>query len=215
RLGLLSPAAFLPLAEEQGLAVDLDLWVLRTASTALAEAMADTSHQADPPYLAVNVSVHTLLDDRLLPAVREARSERDLAPGQLVVELIESRSLIDLPGVVERLTELRRMGVRVSLDDFGTGYSTLTWLHRLPMDQIKIDRSFVAPLPDDASSIALVRGVVALASEIGVAVVAEGVEDTGQRDALIAAGCRHVQGYLYGRPDPSLVRCLRLGGAEA
>ncbi len=166
-------------------------------------------------YLAVNVSVTTLLDDRLLPAVRQARTEHGLAPGQLVLELIESRSLIDVPGVVERLTELRRMGVRVSLDDFGTGYSTLTWLHGLPIDQIKIDRSFVAPLPDHAASVALVRGVVALARELDIAVVAEGVETDAQLDALLGAGAELVQGFLFGRPDESLAGCLRLGTASS
>ena len=200
RLGLLTPAAFLSIAEEHGLTVDVDLWVLRAAAATAWPHGADAD--ADPLYLAVNVSTETLLDDRLPAAIRDVLRDRRARAGQLVVELIESRPLVDLPGVVERLTELRHMGVRVSLDDFGTGYSTLTWLQQLPIDQIKIDRSFVAPLPGDRAATALVRGVVALCRELGIEVVAEGVETTEQLAALRAAGCQRVQGFLFGQPAP-------------
>ena len=97
------------------------------------------------------------------------------------------------------------MGVRTALDDFGTGYSTLSWLQRLPVDRIKLDRSFIAELPDPAAQV-LVRGVVALAEELGIGVVAEGVETVEQRDALVAVGCRLLQGYLLGRPAAELPR---------
>jgi diguanylate cyclase (GGDEF)-like protein len=210
RLGTLAPAAFLPLAEQRGLVVDLDLVVLRDACRTFAAALADRSIEA-ARHLAVNVSVVTLLDERLVAVVREARGAFDLAPGQLVLEVTENRSLVDLPGVVQRLTELRRMGVRISLDDFGTGYSTLTWLQGLPIDQIKIDRSFVAPLPQEPAA-ALVRGIVALGRELSLEVVAEEVEREDQLAALHAAGCRRVQGYLFGRPTPDLAAALRGAG---
>jgi diguanylate cyclase (GGDEF)-like protein len=201
RLGLLAPAAFLTIAQERGMAVDLDLWVLAEAArhhATLAPA-ARTSHQ-----LAVNLSAATLLDDRLLPAVRATRTTHGLASGQLVLEVVESRSLVDLPGVAERLVALRHMGVRVALDDFGTGYSTLWWLLQLPIDQIKIDRGFVAPLPDDPAAAALVRGVLAMARELEVEVVAEGVEDHAQLAALEAAGCEVAQGDLLGVPTETM-----------
>ena len=114
--------------------------------------------------------------------------------------MVESRSLIDLPGIVERLVELRRLGIRISLDDFGTGFSTLAWLNTLPVDQIKIDRSFIKNLPD-ASSVSLVQGILALASKLAVEVIAEGVETTEQLDSLRSNGAVLAQGYLLGRPS--------------
>jgi diguanylate cyclase (GGDEF)-like protein len=214
RLGELSPAAFLALAEQRGLAVDLDLAVLDDACRSFAEVVGPEASgdagAAVPYHLAVNVSVTTLLDDRFAAAVRDARTRHGLAPGQLLLEITENRSLVDLPGVVQRLTELRRMGVRISLDDFGTGYSTLTWLHGLPIDQVKIDRSFVTPLPDDEAAAALVRGVVALGRELALEVVAEGVETEAQLATLRAAGCRWAQGYRFGRPSSCLASTLGL-----
>jgi EAL domain-containing protein (putative c-di-GMP-specific phosphodiesterase class I) len=196
RLGLLAPAAFLPLAEETGLVTDLDLWAIQTACATLA---GWPQPGGRPLHMAVNLASATLVDPRLLPTVRGALDRFRLAPERLILEVVESRSLIDLPSVVERLTELRRLGIRISLDDFGTGYSTLAWLNTLPVDQIKIDRSFIMTLPDDAS-LALVRGVLALARELKVEVVAEGVETRAQLAALREAGCDLVQGYLLGRP---------------
>lgn len=200
RLGLLPPAAFLPLAEETGFITELDLWVTGAACEALAGW--PQSH-GRALHVAVNLASATLGDPRLLPTVRTALKRNNLTPERLVLELVESRSLNDLPGVVDRLTELRQLGVRISLDDFGTGYSTLTWLSTLPIDQIKIDRSFVMTLPDDASC-ALVRGVLALTRELGVEVVAEGVETPDQLSALRKVGCTTVQGFLLGRPVPQL-----------
>jgi EAL domain-containing protein (putative c-di-GMP-specific phosphodiesterase class I) len=124
-------------------------------------------------------------------------------PARLCLEVIESQSLVDLPTVAARLTELRRMGVRTALDDFGTGYSTLSWLQRLPVDRIKLDRTFITGLPEAPAQL-LVRGVVALADQLGIEVVAEGVETPEQLAALQEAGCRLVQGYLLGRPEPVL-----------
>ena len=198
RLGLLPPGAFLPLAEEIGLITELDLWV---AGTACAHVVGWPPLGGRTLHVAVNLASATLGDPRLLPTVRAALNRNHLTPDRLVLEVVESRSLVDLPGVVERLTELRRIGVRISLDDFGTGYSTLTWLSTLPVDQIKIDRTFITTLPDD-ESLALVRGVLALARELDIEVVAEGVETPDQLDALRTAGCTLVQGYLLGRPAP-------------
>jgi len=197
RLGLLPPSAFLALAEETGLAVELDLWTLGTACATLADPVARDRRLI----VAVNLATASLLDPRLLPTVRSMIVRHGLPPHRLHLEIVESRSLIDLPGVIERLVELRRLGVRISLDDFGTGYSTLVWLQRLPVDQIKIDRSFVTALPDDTTSLAVVRGVLALARELDLDVVAEGVEQPEQLRALREAGCRLVQGYLLGRPS--------------
>ncbi|CAN5426093.1 hypothetical protein BH11ACT1_BH11ACT1_03610 [soil metagenome] len=199
RLGLLAPAAFLPLAEDTGLVTEIDLWVVGAACELLATR---ETTLARPLQVAVNLASATLVDPRLLPTVRSALSRHRLAPDRLVLEIIESRSLVDLPGVVERLIELRQLGVRISLDDFGTGFSTLSWLQTLPVDQIKIDRSFTMELPD-ARALALVKGVLALAHELGIEVIAEGVETVDQLEALRDAGCTLVQGYLLGRPGPA------------
>lgn len=202
RLGLLGPAAFLPLAEESGLVTSLDLWAVRAACEALA-GWARTDRE-EPLRVAVNLASRTLLDPALVTTVRTALTETGVSADQLHLELVESRALADLPGVVERLVELRRIGVRISLDDFGTGYSTLTWLQALPIDQIKIDRSFIKRLTTDVASAAVVRGVMALARELGIEVIAEGVEEPEQLAMLQELGCPMAQGYLLGRPKPSL-----------
>jgi diguanylate cyclase (GGDEF)-like protein len=201
RLGTLSPASFLPLAEDSGLVVELDSWVVREACRALAAADAAGAQELR---VAVNLSGRTLGDPAFVGRVREALQDSGLAADRLELEVVESRSLVDLPGINERLTALRRLGVRIALDDFGTGFSTLTWLHRLPADSIKVDRSFIDAVDTDPASFALVRGVLALAQEIGLEVVAEGVETEQQLRTLRAAGCRLVQGYLLGRPDRSI-----------
>ena len=201
RLGLLAPGAFLALAEEVGLISDLDLWAL---DAACAELATWPEGSRGPLLVAVNLASATLVDPRLLPAVRAALTSHGLGPERLHLEVVESRSLIDLPGVIERLVALRQMGVRISLDDFGTGYSTLSWLQALPVDQIKIDRSFIMGLPGHGASLAVVRGVLALARELGIEVIAEGVEEPEQLAMLREAGCDLVQGYLLGRPAPML-----------
>ncbi|MEP7765230.1 EAL domain-containing protein [Sanguibacter sp. 25GB23B1] len=201
RLGLLAPGAFLPLAEEAGLVTDLDLWALDAACKQLA---VWPPPSAGPLHVAVNLASASLVDARLVPAVRTALTTYGLQPSQLHLELVESRSLIDLPGVIDRMDELRQLGVRISLDDFGTGYSTLAWLQALPVDQIKIDRSFIMQLPKHGASLAVVRGVLALARELGIEVIAEGVEEPDQLAMLREIGCELVQGFLLGRPAPEL-----------
>lgn len=201
RLGLLPPGAFLPLAEEAGLVPELDIWAVGAAVEALARWPEPAS---GPLRIAVNLASATLVDPRLVPAVRSALNTHGIPADRLHLEVVESRSLADLPGVTERLAELRQMGVRISLDDFGTGYSTLAWLQTLPVDQIKIDRSFTARLGTDDASLAVVRGVMALARELGIEVIAEGVEIAQQLHLLRDAGCGMVQGYLLGRPGPVL-----------
>jgi diguanylate cyclase (GGDEF)-like protein len=205
RLGLLAPAVFVPLAERHGCIVDVDLWVLRVACREAASWPGDTG-------VAVNLSVRTLADPRLDEAVRRALVDHGLAPGRLHLEVVESRALLDLPNVVERLRALRHLGLRIALDDFGTGFSTLHWLKELPVDRVKVDRSFTVdtvPPTDDAADLrrgrvanALLRGILALGRELGIDVVAEGVETPAQLAAVQAAGCTLVQGFLLGRPGP-------------
>lgn len=210
RLGLLAPGAFLPLAEEAGLVTELDLWALDAACRQLA---LWPPSAGGPLHVAVNLASASLVDVRLVPAVRGALTAYALQPNQLHLELVESRSLIDVPGVIERMDELRQLGVRISLDDFGTGYSTLAWLQALPVDQIKIDRSFIMQLPKHGASLAVVRGVLALARELGIEVIAEGVEEPDQLAMLREIGCELVQGFLLGRPAPELDQSQPVVGA--
>ena len=211
RLGLLAPGSFVPLAEENGLIGSLDLWALRAACQ-------EAARWPVPPggvgaHVAVNLSGRTLGDPGLVEAVRTALVESGLSAERLQLEVVESRSLGDLPGVVDRLAAIRHLGVRVALDDFGTGFSTLSWLQRLPVDRIKVDRSFTALLPADRASEALLRGMVALGGELGVEVVAEGVETAEQLASIRSAGCHLVQGYLLGRPMPPEQLRARLSDA--
>jgi EAL domain-containing protein (putative c-di-GMP-specific phosphodiesterase class I) len=202
RLGTLAPGAFLESAEDLGLIAEFDLWSVRAACAALAGWQQGAGHAA-PLHVAVNLSSAALLDPRLHETIRQALNDAGIAPEQLHLEIVESRALVDVPAVADRLVGLRRLGVRVSLDDFGTGFSSLSWLQRLPVDQIKLDRTFTTKLGEDDAAQALVRGVVALARELAVEVVAEGVETPQQLSELRRAGCRLFQGYLLGRPAPT------------
>jgi EAL domain-containing protein (putative c-di-GMP-specific phosphodiesterase class I) len=177
---------------------------VRTATTTAG----DWQRDGQAWHVAVNVCASTLLDARLAPTVRRALLEADLDPALLTLEVVESRALADLPGVVAQLTALRQIGVRTALDDFGTGFSTLTWLQRLPIDQIKLDRSFVAAADDDPTTPGLIDGVVALARALNLGVVAEGVEHAGQLELLREVGCGLVQGYHLGRPRATPLRAI-------
>ena len=212
RLGLLAPGAFLPLAQDSGLVVELDLWAMRAACEQASIWSRDPGFR--PLQLSVNLGGPTLIDSRLLSAVRTALADHGLDPGLLCLEVVESQSLVDLPTVSSQLTELRRIGVRTALDDFGTGYSTLSWLQQLPVDRIKLDRTFTAELPGEAGRV-LVRGVVALAGELGIELVAEGVESLEQLESLSEAGCRLMQGYLLARPAAELVRSVAVPVARS
>ncbi|TDC81193.1 EAL domain-containing protein [Micromonospora sp. KC606] len=196
RLGLLNPAAFLPLAEETGLVVPLDRWVIHEACRAAA-----TWRQRVPDAtVAVNIAAAHLRRPDLIATVTAATAGAGLAPRALTLELTESALIDGSEAVLERLAQLRELGIRIAIDDFGTGYSSLSYLHRIPATELKIDRSFVARLDSDTRAYATVEMVTRLAGAFDLAVVAEGVETEGQHAAVTAIGCVHGQGYRYGRP---------------
>ncbi|MEO3778197.1 EAL domain-containing protein [Micromonospora sp. B11E3] len=196
RLGLLSPARFLPLAEETGLIVPIDRWVIHEAC----RAAATWRDRAPEATVAVNIAAAHLRRPDLIATVTEATAAAGLAPRALTLELTESALIDGSETVLDRLRQLRELGIRIAIDDFGTGYSSLSYLHRIPATELKIDRSFVARLGADARAYATVEMVTRLAGAFDLSVVAEGVETDGQHTAVTAIGCLQGQGWRYGRP---------------
>ena len=204
--GLVSPGAFVPIAEETGLIDQLDAWVLGEACRA-ARRWRDAG---TPCRVSVNIAASHFRDDRLLADLRTALDAAGIEPALLTIELTESMLMDGIDGSLRTLEALRALGVSISLDDFGTGWSSLAYLKRMPIDELKIDRSFVSGLPGDAGDSAIVRSVIALASSLGLTVVAEGVETREQADWLAAEGCGLLQGWLFAKAleEPAFVEWL-------
>jgi predicted signal transduction protein with EAL and GGDEF domain len=198
--GLVTPDHFIPLCEDIGLIYKLGNWVLHTACSQLAS-------WADKPALrhlsvAVNVSArqfrHADFADEVLKVIAQTGAD----PQLLKLELTESILVTDIDNVIAKMSTLKAKGIRFSLDDFGTGFSSLSYLRRLPLDQLKIDKSFVRDVLIDHNDAVIAKAIVALADSLGLSVIAEGVETMGQRDFLSRAGCHAFQGYLFSRPLP-------------
>jgi EAL domain-containing protein (putative c-di-GMP-specific phosphodiesterase class I) len=153
--------------------------------------------------LAVNVSPRQFRQAGFVSRLKAILRASGADPTRLVLEVTEGLAIDDLPGTIAKMTELKALGMQLSIDDFGTGYSSLAYLKRLPIDELKIDRSFVQDAPNDPSDAALVETILAVAQHLRLAVVAEGVETTGQVAFLKARGCVLFQGYLYGKPEPA------------
>lgn len=199
RHGALSPARFVQVAEETGQVLALGHWVLHEA---VRQAARWRGEGVTCPRVAVNVSARQVVKDDLAGTVRDALRETGLPAQCLELELTES-SLMDLrPAAVDVLREVQALGVHLSVDDFGTGYSSLSYLKNLPVQALKIDRGFVEGIPDDGDDRAICQAVIALGHSLSLRVIAEGVEQEVQLQALRAAGCDTVQGYAVGRPMP-------------
>jgi diguanylate cyclase (GGDEF)-like protein/PAS domain S-box-containing protein len=201
--GLLPPARFLELAENSGLIRPLGWWMLEQAC---ADAVAGITAPGDGQWVAVNASAGQLMRPGVAADVKRALIDSGLAPGRLHLEITESALISATDTLARELAELSELGVRIALDDFGTGYSSLSLLRRFPVDVLKIDRSFVAPLLHDRSAYAIVKAVLGMCADLGLSTVAEGIEDEAQRDALRAMGCSHGQGYLFGHAEPLATR---------
>jgi diguanylate cyclase len=197
RRGLMAPQRFLPLAEESGLDAAVDQWVLAEACRAAVGWQALRAGTT----VAVNLAPAHLRRAEIVAEVAAATASAGLAPHALTLELTESALIDDTENVLERLRQLRDLGVEIAIDDFGTGYSSLNYLHRIPATKLKIDRSFVSRLDKaDGRAFATVDMVTRLASAFDLVVVAEGVETEAQHRAVAAIGCPQGQGFLYGRP---------------
>jgi EAL domain-containing protein (putative c-di-GMP-specific phosphodiesterase class I) len=197
--GLLAPDAFIPLAEQTQLIRSLTRWAIGAAlkqSTAWSAA-------GRPVPVAVNLSAHDVQDQALPEMVAELLREHAAQPDHLRLELTEGSLLADPEGARENLAALRALGVRIAIDDFGTGYSSLNYLQRLPVDELKIDQSFVQRMASDVGAHSIVRAVIDLAHDLGLGVIAEGVEDLQTWEVLAALGCDMGQGYYFSRALPA------------
>jgi EAL domain-containing protein (putative c-di-GMP-specific phosphodiesterase class I) len=200
--GMVSPAEFIPVAESTGLILPIGRWALGVAARQL-RAWQDEFSLAGKLAVSVNISGRQVADPELLRAAARVMEETELDPGSLKVELTESVVMENVQDVTILLNALRHLGIQIWIDDFGTGYSSLSYLHRFPVDGLKIDKAFVDALDGTQGSEALIRTIVSLASHLGVALVAEGIERKEQADQLSQLGCQAGQGYLFGRPVPA------------
>jgi diguanylate cyclase (GGDEF)-like protein/PAS domain S-box-containing protein len=205
--GMVSPAEFIPMAEQTGLILPLGHWVLEEACQQLVKWSKNAATQSLT--MAVNVSARQFRHAEFVPQVLALLRQTGVNPHCLKLELTESLLLSDPQDAILRMAELRGVGVRFSLDDFGTGYSSLSYLKLLPLQQLKIDQSFVRDVLTDPNDAAIARTVLALGQSLGFQVVAEGVETVGQRAFLQGNGCTLFQGYLFGKPVP--IEDLKLG----
>jgi diguanylate cyclase len=200
--GLLPPSEFITMAEESGLVRPLGAWVLgetlRQADTWRREGRRGAGLE-----FAVNLSARQLSDPDLVAMVEGALRLRNIEPSHLLLEITETALMADPNGALVSLTALKKLGVGLAVDDFGTGYSSLTYLKKFPIDELKIDRSFINGLGSDSGDSAIVGSCIDLAHAVGIRAVAEGVETSGQVQTLKAMGCDLAQGYHFARPLPA------------
>jgi EAL domain-containing protein (putative c-di-GMP-specific phosphodiesterase class I) len=207
--GLVSPAAFIPLAEETSFIVPMGEWVIRQACATAAQWPGDLS-------VAVNISAAQFRYPGLMQVIVGALATSGLQPTRLEIEITETVLLQNRETTLAVLHQLRELGVRIAMDDFGTGHSSLTYLQCFPFDKIKIDRSFVKDITENAGSLNIVRAVAALAKGMGMTATAEGIETREQLDRITCEGCTEMQGFLFSRPLPaSEIERLFLSGREA
>ncbi|CAA7599556.1 diguanylate cyclase (GGDEF) domain protein [Acididesulfobacillus acetoxydans] len=198
--GLVMPGTFIPAAEETGLIIPIGWWVLRSAC---AQSRAWRTQGYPPLRMAVNISARQLRDGNFIRDLQEIIAAGDLDPEWLELEITESVIIENAAATVELLQQIKRLGVRISLDDFGTGYSSLNYLRRLPIDTLKIDKSFIENIALDTKGAKVVTGIIQLAHSLDLTVLAEGVETPAQRLFLLANRCDVMQGFLFSRPVPA------------
>lgn len=197
--GMLSPDDFIPAAEESGLILPLGAWVVECA---IAQA-AEWQRRGLGLTVSVNLSVKECDPERTTPLIRDTLARHALNPGLLQIEITETVMMEKVERVIPMLESLRALGVRIAMDDFGTGYSSLRYLRDLPLDTLKIDKSFITHITHEAADQAIVSAVISLASRLNIHVITEGVEEQSQIDWLTQAGCHTVQGYYYARSMPA------------
>jgi EAL domain-containing protein (putative c-di-GMP-specific phosphodiesterase class I) len=194
--GLVAPGVFIPLAEENGFIRQIGLWTMQEAMRVISVT------NGTVPVMSVNLSMRNLRGTDLTSSLAEIFERTRVDPKRLKIEITETAMMADAEHTLAVLGDLQRMGIRMSIDDFGTGYSSLAYLQRLPVDDIKVDRSFVLDMLKNSSDEAIVRSTIELAHSLGLRAIAEGVEDEATLDRLRTLGCDLAQGYHLGRPMP-------------
>jgi diguanylate cyclase len=203
QLGMVSPARFIPMAEDNGQIVAMGRWMLNAACQQAAEWNRDRRFGERPVRIAVNLSLRQFVDPAITAHVEQALATSGLAPDLLELEVTEGTAMLDLALTLRQLGRFKALGVQLALDDFGTGYSSLAYLKRFPLDVLKIDQSFVRQICHDPEDKAIAGAVASLARALDMRVIAEGVEQPEQHEVLRAMGCDEIQGYLYGKPMPA------------
>jgi diguanylate cyclase (GGDEF)-like protein len=197
--GLLAPAEFIHVAEETGLIVPIGEWVLRTAC----EQMQELQRNGVGPFMVgVNLSPRQLRDKELIPTIKRILERTGFPARGLDFEITETGMMSQALTEISVLHELKKLGANISVDDFGTGYSSLSYLTRLPIDTVKIDRTFVSECTEKGGAASIVQAIIAMAGSLRLATIAEGVTTSAQVDLLQQSGCRFVQGFLFGKPMP-------------
>jgi EAL domain-containing protein (putative c-di-GMP-specific phosphodiesterase class I) len=199
-LGMLSPAQFIPLAEEIGLISEIDQWVLRTACQRV-KAWEAAGHAL--PFITANLSARQFRQPGLAGMIAEILKKSGLRPGNLGIEITETLAMQDTELTTRNLNLLNAMGVKLLIDDFGTGYSSLSYLKKLPIHKLKIDKSFIADLEWNRDDQAITNAIVDMAHILKLKVVAEGVETKGQKSLLESQDCDEMQGFLFSKPVPA------------
>ena len=197
--GYIAPAEFIPVAEDSGLILPLGEWVLKTACHHIKE-FNKKGLLSNNGHIAVNLSARQFHAPNLLEVIRELVAETEIQSSQLELEITESLLMDNLESKIHILQHIKNMGIRLAIDDFGTGYSSLSYLKRLPIDVLKVDRSFVMDIPDDKDDMEITAAVIAMAHKLGLSVVAEGVEKGEQAEFLKTNQCGFAQGYYFGKP---------------
>ena len=199
-LGLISPDQFLPAAEESGLIVALDRWVMRTA---LGQIQQWRAQEVPAPRVSLNLTMQQIDQEGFLEFLTELIEQTGCRKDAIGFEITEGQLMTNPERTIELLRVIHDLGIEIAIDDFGTGHSSLAYLKKFPVDTIKIDMEFITGLPFDEDDVSIVRTIIALARNMGIDVLAEGVETEAQFNFLLDAGCSLVQGYLLSRPQPA------------
>jgi len=196
-LGFVSPADFIPIAEQTNLIIKIDLWMMKKSMNQL---MIFQEEGIDIKKLSLNISAKQLEGKEMIADLKNILIETGFDASRLELEITEREMMKDPDATVLILNEIKKLGISISIDDFGTGHSSLAYIKRLPIDKLKIDKSFVDELPHDKEDVAIVRSVISIAKNLQIDIIAEGVETQEQRDFLLQEGCPNIQGYLYSKP---------------
>jgi len=199
-MGLVSPAKFLSSVQDTGLIIPLDLWVMKTAMQQIA-AWHKSGFQAG--VLALNLSMLQLNKEDFVETIKQLLEETNCQPQWIELEVTEGLLMKDPDTAIQKLNQIRALGISLAIDDFGTGYSSLSQLKRLPINKLKIDQAFIRGLPDNEEDAVISKSIISLANSMGLDVIAEGVETKSQKDFLLKNGCQLIQGYYYGKPMPA------------